>query len=493
MRTHVLAKGFIFICATITATANASAFTLSNNMVYELRFPHLANKCMDVNAGGTSDGTNIQLWSCNGTAAQRFKAMALDETHFQLVDINSGRCVDVTGSGTSDGTNVQLWACNGSDAQAFRTEPSSDGSYAFPNKGNGRCLDVNAGSSSDGANIQVWACNGSERQRIQAQPSYADTMVEAFNSTYLVQAGGLTFYKESLHSNNVDYFWMQALSILALQDAQIRLSSAAYRDKISALLTTFMHHNGNDWTWNQFNDDLAWAGLAFARGYKISGNPLFLEKARHAFDLAYRRGWTNELGGGLWWDVDRSAKEALSNNPIAILGCYIYQASGNAWYRDRSVEIYNWVRANLYSTTTGAVYRLVWPDGTVDHSVSAYNIGTFVEAANCLQKVTGPGWAYYDDAVRAIDYVKNSLTIDGILAPLGSSEFARGLGEFVRDNKLHDKYYGWMLQNSQAAWRSRRQDNGIGWNKWTQPTPTDVDVLPLDAKDGVTMLQVAPL
>lgn len=494
MRLDSLTKKIIFICMALTGTvasANAGAQELRNNSVYELRFPNLENKCLDVAAGGTSDGTNIHLWSCNNTAAQRFKLVLVDSAHFQLVNINSGKCVDIANGGIEDGTNVQLWSCNGSDAQAFRAESFTDGNLRFVNKNSNRCIDVKDESSGDGANVQNWTCNQSTAQKIQAVPAYADTMVESWNSAYLVQQGNLAYYRESLQSYNPDYFWIQALNIQGLEDAQIRLQSAAYREKIAALLHTFIQQNGNDWNWNEYNDDLAWAGLAFVRGYQITGVPVFLDKARHAFDLAYNRGWSNELGGGLWWDIRREAKEALSNNPNAILACYIYQATGNSWYRDRAVDIYKWIRNTIYDTNTGAVYRLVSADGRVDRDVGIFNVGTFIEAANCLQKVDPQqSSTYFDDAVRAIEYVKNNMTENGIIYP--SSEFARGIGVFVRDNNLQSRYYDWMQQNSRAAWRNRRGDLGICWNNWTQATPADVNVLSHEAKNGVVMLQEAP-
>lgn len=472
----------------------ASALSeLEDNMVYELRFPYLEDKCMDATAGGTADGTNIQLWTCANLAAQRFKVMKLDGNHFQLVSINSGQCVDVAAGGTEDSTNVRLWSCNGSDAQAFTIESLPDGYLGIPNKKSGRCLDVNRSSSTDGANIQIWSCNQSNAQKIRLVPSYADTMVESFISTYLVQKNGKTYFKKSLYNEEIDYFWRQALSILSLEDAQIRGSNATYRDKIIALLQTFLVHHTLDWNWNGFNDDLAWGGLIFIRGYQITGNPQYLQIAKNTFDLAYRRGWTSELGGGIWWHWERTYKESLSNNPNAVLACYIYQNSGNAWYRDRAVEIYNWVRNTLYNSQTGAVYQGIARDGHLVAEVTTYNVGTFVEAANCLQKITGQRAPYFDDALRAIEYVRSHQTENGIMAPNGSAEFARGLAAFVRDNNLWDRYGRWMEENSRAAWNSKRSDFGVSWNKWSYSTPYDVDIDSLDAKDGVTMLQVAPL
>ena len=61
--------------------------------------------------GATADGTQIQLWTCNGTAAQTVDA-APGSTLRAL-----GKCLDVSGGGTADGTKIQLWTCNGTGAQ----------------------------------------------------------------------------------------------------------------------------------------------------------------------------------------------------------------------------------------------------------------------------------------------------------------------------------------------------------------------------------------
>jgi hypothetical protein len=64
-------------------------------------------KCLDVNAGGTADGTKVQLWTCNGGGNQNWVAQA-DGT---LRSPQSGKCLDVSGNNSADGTPVHLWTC----------------------------------------------------------------------------------------------------------------------------------------------------------------------------------------------------------------------------------------------------------------------------------------------------------------------------------------------------------------------------------------------
>ncbi|MER7948794.1 ricin-type beta-trefoil lectin domain protein [Streptomyces sp. NPDC096079] len=122
----------------------------------------LAGKCLDVAGGATADGTPVQLYTCNGTAAQRW-TLAADGTVRAL-----GKCLDVTGAGTADGTKVQLYACNGTGAQRWSYDPTT---HDVVNTAAGKCLDVTGNSSADGTRTQIWTCTGAANQKWTHQPS----------------------------------------------------------------------------------------------------------------------------------------------------------------------------------------------------------------------------------------------------------------------------------------------------------------------------------
>jgi predicted alpha-1,6-mannanase (GH76 family) len=332
--------------------------------------------------------------------------------------------------------------------------------------------------------------------------SDADSAFNAYNAAFLVTSGSTQYYKEALNVGTKDYFWRQALDIQMAEDVYLRSKNPAHQTLITNLLNTFLAQNAGtgglqDWTWNQYNDDLAWAGLAFARGYQATGNTAFLNQAKNAFDLAYSRGWDATLGGGIWWNVAKTEKSALSNNPNAILACYIYEFTGDASYLTKAQDIYAWVRSHLYNTTTGAAYENLKADGTVIADANVYNQGAFIGAANHLHRLTGQD-LYYDDALRTVEYVRNNKTSGGILTNgqrqgTWQSEFARGLGELVRDNNLWSTYYPWMLQNANAAWSVRRTDLNLSWNNWTATTPSDSVTTAVECVGAVIMINVTPV
>ncbi|MFD9222187.1 ricin-type beta-trefoil lectin domain protein [Streptomyces sp. NPDC060064] len=116
----------------------------------------LAGKCLDVAGGAGADGTAVQLWDCNGSAAQQWTVRA-DGTVQAL-----GTCLDVTAGSTANGAKVQLYGCNGSGAQQWRYEPSSGDLVNVPAD---KCLDVSDNSSANGARAQIWACTGAANQK----------------------------------------------------------------------------------------------------------------------------------------------------------------------------------------------------------------------------------------------------------------------------------------------------------------------------------------
>ncbi|MFF3609830.1 ricin-type beta-trefoil lectin domain protein [Streptomyces sp. NPDC002463] len=122
----------------------------------------LAGKCLDVAGAATADGTPVQLYTCNGTAAQRW-TLSADGTVRAL-----GKCLDVTGAGTADGTKVQLYTCNGTGAQRWSYDP---GTHDVVNTAANKCLDVTGNTSADGTRTQIWTCTGGTNQKWTHQPS----------------------------------------------------------------------------------------------------------------------------------------------------------------------------------------------------------------------------------------------------------------------------------------------------------------------------------
>ena len=114
----------------------------------------VAGKCLDLNADNTTNGTAVQLYSCNGTAAQSWTASS-DGTLKA-----SGKCLDVYAQGTANATKVEIWDCNGGTNQVWQ---AYNGGYQNP--ASGKCLDDPGATATDGTQLQIWDCNGTSAQK----------------------------------------------------------------------------------------------------------------------------------------------------------------------------------------------------------------------------------------------------------------------------------------------------------------------------------------
>ncbi len=161
--TVVLVLAGVAGCANAPSSQGAVASSLTA-ATYQFGAGVGTNKCLDVNAAGTSDGTIVQEWDCNGTVAQSFRVDDLGGGLSRLVNPNSGKCVDVSGAGTADGTQIQLWDCNGSGAQSFSIDDAGGGAVTIVNSNSGKCVDINAQGTANGTKVQIWDCNGTVAQ-----------------------------------------------------------------------------------------------------------------------------------------------------------------------------------------------------------------------------------------------------------------------------------------------------------------------------------------
>lgn len=336
-------------------------------------------------------------------------------------------------------------------------------------------------------------------------PGNADLAFNAFNNAFLVNSGGRAYYKKSINDASADGTWLASLDIMVAEDAYERTGSAAHKTLVNNLCTTWLQNTPPPWDWDGWNDDIGWFSMALARGYQITGTPNFLTQARYGFDMAWARGWDTQYNGGGIWEQqpektppgEKISKEALSNNSLGIVACLIYQSNHDKWYLDRATQIYDWMRRTIYNVNTGQVYTGIDRNNVVDQGTAVYNQGAFVDYANLLYQITG-NRLYYDDAKRAVDYVKNNMTTGGIISNNAAylntwaDEFARGLGHFVRDNQQWDTYYPWMAQNAAAIWNNRRPDRNITWNGWAEVTPNDNTLVTTKFASAVAWLQYTP-
>ena len=112
----------------------------------------IAGQCVDDANASPFNGSHVQLYRCNGTAAQRW-TLAPDHTAQVL-----GGCMDAKDSGTTTGTVVQLYPCNGTGAQTWVPNAADE----LINPESGLCLTTP--DTTNGSQLDLEPCAGSPAQ-----------------------------------------------------------------------------------------------------------------------------------------------------------------------------------------------------------------------------------------------------------------------------------------------------------------------------------------
>jgi hypothetical protein len=119
----------------VEKAATASSFALKGSY---------SGRCLDVPNGQT--GVQVQIYTCVGNDNQTITATDAGELRVL------GKCLAANGDGTTAGTQLILWACNGKTSQQwwFRV----DGTIS--NRSNGLVMDVTSWGTSNGSKVQLW-------------------------------------------------------------------------------------------------------------------------------------------------------------------------------------------------------------------------------------------------------------------------------------------------------------------------------------------------
>ena len=133
---------------------------------------HISIKTLD--AARESGLLSYIQYTENGSNAQLWRVMPVDEARSKFVIINavSRRVLDIYAGDTTYGTNIQLYDWNQTDAQEWTLSRANINTYIPVNtavtirtKGNmNRLIEVKDGSANNGATVQVYGERGNTDQ-----------------------------------------------------------------------------------------------------------------------------------------------------------------------------------------------------------------------------------------------------------------------------------------------------------------------------------------
>jgi len=102
-----------------------------------------------------NDGVPLQMWGCNGSAAQKWNFVN------GTLQTSNNKCMDVAGGSTASGTVIQIANCSGNPAQQFVLSAAGD----LVNPQANKCIVIDAWNANDGARLILWDCTGGANQK----------------------------------------------------------------------------------------------------------------------------------------------------------------------------------------------------------------------------------------------------------------------------------------------------------------------------------------
>lgn len=179
--------------------------------IYSIKSVH-SGKYLDVYKGRADDGTNVQQWSGNGNASQKFKLVSDGNGYYTIYTgaSNYKSCLDVYAWSRDNGANINQWSSHGGDCQKFQFVKIGD-AYAIKTKISNcySCLDVYNWSTSNGGNIAQWEYWGGN-----CQLWYLESVSDSSSSSGSSDSSSGDSYTSLFWGNNYANAWEQAVSVM---------------------------------------------------------------------------------------------------------------------------------------------------------------------------------------------------------------------------------------------------------------------------------------
>jgi len=160
---RITVKGTLRLLAKPRISATASEIINANS-----------GKCLEVYHSLKQNETKVDQYRCNGTKTQFWKFGLVGSFQgnpvYELINANSGKCADVYRFGTSDGTQVNQYTCQGTYNQ-YWIGVIANGYYVYLNYNSRKVLEVYRSSKADYGKVDQWADNGTLTQSWQTQTS----------------------------------------------------------------------------------------------------------------------------------------------------------------------------------------------------------------------------------------------------------------------------------------------------------------------------------
>lgn len=227
---------------------------------------------------------------------------------------------------------------------------------------------------------------------------------------------------------------------------------------------------------DRYYDDNDWIALDYCDYFELTGDTIYLNLAQKLHSYIYS-GWSNELGGGIYWcEQQQKSKNTCSNAPATVLCMKLYNLTGEKHYLNQAIETYSWTKNNLMDPTDGVYWDNVNLQGEIDRAKFTYNSGQMIQAGVLLYKATDKksylreaqftAKGSYNHFCKSRKTVMNDKQLFYPSAPWFNVILFRGLKPLYEID-CNPTYIAAVINNADFAWQYSRTNDGLFSSDWS--------------------------
>lgn len=236
-------------------------------------------------------------------------------------------------------------------------------------------------------------------------------------------------------------------------------------------------------------DDSEWWGLAWVQAYDLTRNPKYLDMAVTIANYVNGYWDTGTCGGGVWWNAERTYKNAVTNGLWIRLTAELHnRIPGDTVWLSRASTAWAWFQGSGMINANGLVN-----DGLTDactnngQNVWSYNQGLAIGAGLELWRATrDPNILARAQHLADAAIGPNALVTDGILSETcdattqtcddNAKQFKGIFMRYWTDlvDTTHDpRYAAFLDQQAEGIWNNDRDAAGRLGTRWSGATSVD--------------------
>ena len=241
-------------------------------------------------------------------------------------------------------------------------------------------------------------------------------------------------------------WWNSAVALQTIGDYMKRTGDQRYLDELDHSFETNKGpfpagERSTDEIYGNFTsraiDDSGWWGLNWVTAYDLTGDEKYLDMAVTIGEFMNEFWDTSTCGGGIWWNEERTYKNAVTNGQWIRLTAELHnRLPGDTLWLDRSQEAWDWYVASGMINSDGLVHDGLRDDCSSNNdTVWTYNQGLGIGAALELWRATGD-----PELLEQARYLADSALESDVLVKGGVlTEWCEAAGRSCDDNQKQFK------------------------------------------------------